>query len=65
MPARIQALETEQAQIGARLADPALYSGAPDEIRQLQKRYAAIEEELTVCLRRWEELEAMRDQAGA
>jgi ATP-binding cassette subfamily F protein uup len=65
MPARMQALETEQAQIGARLADPALYSGAPDEIRQMQKRYAAIEEELTTCLKRWEDLEALRDQAGA
>jgi ATP-binding cassette subfamily F protein uup len=65
MPARIQTLETEQAQIGARLAEPALYSRAPDEINELQKRYAAVEEELTACLNRWEELEAMRDQAGA
>jgi ABC transport system ATP-binding/permease protein len=65
MPARIRALETEQAQIGARLADPALYSGASDEIKQLQKRHAAIDEELTACLNRWQELEALRDQAGA
>ena len=65
MPARIQALETEQAQIGARLADPALYSRAPDEIRPMQQRYAAIEEELSACLKRWEALEALRDQAGA
>jgi ABC transport system ATP-binding/permease protein len=64
MPARIQALETEQAQIGARLADPVLYGKPADEIRQLQQRYAAIDEELTACLSRWEELEAMRDQAG-
>jgi ATP-binding cassette subfamily F protein uup len=65
MPARIQALEAEQAQIGARLADPAFYSRAPDEIKELQQRYAAIDEELTACLSRWEELEALRDQAGA
>ncbi len=65
MPARIQALEAEQAQIAARLADPALYSVAPDEIRQVQKRYAAIEEELSACLTRWEKLEAMRKEAGA
>ena len=65
MPARIQTLETEQAQIGARLADPALYSTATDDIKQLQKRYAAIDEELTACLSRWEALEAMRDKAGA
>ena len=65
MPARIQALEAEQAQIAARLADPALYSVAHDDIRQVQKRYAAIEEELSACLTRWEKLEAMRKEAGA
>ncbi len=65
MPARIQALEAEQAQLGARLADPALYAKPPQDVRQLQQRYAAIEEELTACLTRWEELEAMRDRAGA
>jgi ATP-binding cassette subfamily F protein uup len=65
MPARIQALEREQTQIGARLADPGLYNSATDELKQLQKRYAAIDEELSACLSRWEELEAMRDQAGS
>ena len=65
MPARIESLESEQKQLGARLADPALYSKPADEQRQLQQRYAAIDEELTACLRRWEELEAMRDRAGA
>ena len=65
MPARVKGLEAEQAQIGARLADPALYSNPAAEIAQLQKRYAAIEEELTAALKRWEELEAMRDKTGA
>jgi ATP-binding cassette subfamily F protein uup len=65
MPARIKALEAEQSQVGARLADPALYGKPADEITQLQKRYAAIDEELTACLKRWEELEALRDKAGA
>jgi len=65
MPARIKALEAEQAQVTARLADPALYSKPAAEITQLQKRFAAIDEELIACLARWEELEAMRDQAGA
>jgi ATP-binding cassette subfamily F protein uup len=65
MPAHIQALETEQARLGARLADPALYANPPEEIVKLQRRYAAIDEELTACLERWEELEALRDQAGA
>ena len=65
MPARIKALEAEQVQLGARLADPALYGKPAAEITQVQKRFAAIDEELTACLKRWEELEAMRDQAGA
>ena len=65
MPARIKALEAEQSQVGARLADPALYGKPADEITPLQKRYAAIDEELTACLKRWEELEALRDKAGA
>jgi len=58
-------LETEQGQLDARLADPLLYSKPANEIRQLQQRHAAIEDELTACLRRWEELEALRDHAGA
>jgi len=65
MPARIQALEAEQGQLNARLADPMLYNQPSHEIRQLQQRHAAIEDEITVCLRRWEELEALRDHAGA
>ncbi|MFL6581710.1 MAG: ATP-binding cassette domain-containing protein [Burkholderiales bacterium] len=64
MPARIQALEAEQERLNARLADPTLYSKPSHEVRQLQQRHAAIEEEITVCLRRWEELEALRDHAG-
>ncbi len=63
MPARIQALETEQAELSARLADPALYARPAEEILALQRRFAAIEEELTACLGRWEELETLRDQA--
>ncbi|MEO8004123.1 MAG: ATP-binding cassette domain-containing protein [Betaproteobacteria bacterium] len=65
MPGRIQALETEQAQLGLRLAEPGLYSKPAEEVRQLQQRYAAIDDELTGCLTRWEELEAMRTQDSA
>ncbi|HVY06591.1 MAG TPA: ATP-binding cassette domain-containing protein [Burkholderiales bacterium] len=65
LPARIQALEAEQSQISARLADPSSYTRPAGELRDLQRRFAAIEEELTACLARWEELEAMQDKAGA
>ena len=57
LPARIDALEKEQAQIASRLADGAIYRDAPDEARTLSQRHAAIDEELTACLLRWEELE--------
>jgi ATP-binding cassette subfamily F protein uup len=65
LPSRVQALEAEQMQLAARLGDPALYGKAPGEIRQLQQRYAAIDDELTAFLTRWEELEALRGQGGA
>ena len=58
MPARIDALEKEQAEITAKLSDPALYRDTPDEAARLQKRNAQIEEELVALLTRWEELGA-------
>lgn len=58
LPVRIEALEKEQAGISARLGDASLYKDKPDEVKQLQARFAAIEEELMGCLMRWEELEA-------
>ena len=58
LPARLEGLEREQAEIAAKLADPALYRGRPREVKELQLRHAAIEAELTQLLARWEELEA-------
>jgi ATP-binding cassette subfamily F protein uup len=58
LPARIEELEAEQAQVAARLSDPALYRDAPDEVGPLNGRAAAIEAELLDLLARWEELEA-------
>jgi ATP-binding cassette subfamily F protein uup len=60
LPAKIEALEKEQAEIGARLADPALYRGPPQEVKTLKARHAAIEEGLTGALQRWEALEAKK-----
>jgi ATP-binding cassette subfamily F protein uup len=57
LPGRINALEQEQQAIGRRLADNATYSGDPAEVLRLNQRFAAIDEELTACLVRWEELE--------
>ncbi len=57
LPDRIAALETEQAGIGQRLADGAIYRDAPDEARRLNERAGAIDEELMTLMERWEALE--------
>ncbi|MEW5967182.1 MAG: ATP-binding cassette domain-containing protein [Pseudomonadota bacterium] len=58
LPARIAALEAEQAGIAAKLSDPALYQTDPQAATTLQARTEAIEAELLDALARWEALEA-------
>jgi ATP-binding cassette subfamily F protein uup len=53
-------LEREQAQLAQRLADPALYRDRTVDLKALHARHAAIEDELTSLLARWEELEAKK-----
>lgn len=60
LPARVHALEREQGEITLRLGDPALYRGQPEQVRELQARFAVLEEELMEALSRWEALEAKR-----
>jgi len=57
LPARIAALEAEQAEITRGLGDAALYRDQPGQVDALQQRYTDIESELMACLARWEELE--------
>jgi len=58
LPVRIEALEKEQAEITALLGDSTLYRDAPERVKALQARFAAIEEALLAALERWEALEA-------
>ncbi|WMJ08571.1 ATP-binding cassette domain-containing protein [Nitrosomonas sp. sh817] len=58
LPGKIDVLEQEQANITLRLNEPVIYRDFPDEVKELQTRYAAIEKELADCLVRWEELES-------
>jgi ATP-binding cassette subfamily F protein uup len=58
LPDRIAALEAGQAGLNARLADPALYRGAPEEVRTLRERLAALDGEIAKAMLRWEELES-------
>ncbi|MFN3751156.1 MAG: ATP-binding cassette domain-containing protein [Thiobacillus sp.] len=63
LPARIAALEAEQAEIAAKLSDPALYQADAQAAAALHARAEAIEAELLDALTRWEALEA-RQAAG-
>jgi len=59
LPGHIEALESEQAQWHARIADPAFYrENAQQEIDRAKMRLAEIEAELTTAYARWETLEA-------
>jgi ABC transport system ATP-binding/permease protein len=56
LPARIEALEAEQKQIAAAVANPSLYVNDPQRAAALHARAAQIDEELTAALVRWETL---------
>jgi ATP-binding cassette subfamily F protein uup len=58
LPALIEALEQEQAQLNERLADPELYRQRQEAVVGLKQRLEAIEAELLTLLERWEALEA-------
>ena len=58
LPARIEALETEQADIQRALADGSLYSNDAARATQLLQRNQVIEEELMEALDRWTALAA-------
>ncbi len=64
LPAQIEALETEQAALHERLADPALYQGDGSEVTAATARMQALEAELADCYERWEDLEARQEQAA-
>ncbi len=56
LPAKMEALEQEQQQLRAALAQPDIYTRDPMEAARMHERDAAIEDELMQCLERWEEL---------
>ncbi len=61
LPARIEKLEAEQAEVQARLADPGLYKRDPATSKALSTRLSEIEKELAAGYARWESLEAQRN----
>ncbi len=56
LPARIEALEAEQAAIAAELAGAEIYTREPQRVPALQDRHDAIDAELLAALERWEAL---------
>ncbi len=64
LPKRIEALELEQGDIAAQLADGALYRSDARRAQQLQARSEQIESELQASLARWEELERRSENSG-
>ena len=58
LPARIEALEAEQKDLGALLASADLYAEDPVRAESAQMRYAQIDVELLAALERWEALGA-------
>ncbi|MDX1606623.1 MAG: ATP-binding cassette domain-containing protein, partial [Candidatus Competibacterales bacterium] len=58
LPERIETLESEQARLHQRMADPAFYQGDPQEREAALKRLPAVEAELEEAYARWEALEA-------
>ena len=57
---KIDILEQEQRQITVALANAALYRDKPEQVKQLNLRFAILEAELASALARWEMLEAKR-----
>ena len=57
LPAKIEVLEAEQAQLNGSLADPAFYRENNVEVSQAVKRLRDIEDELQHTYSRWEELD--------
>jgi ATP-binding cassette subfamily F protein uup len=60
LPAMLEALEREQKELSRKLSDPALYQDRTVDLKALNDRAAALEEEITRMLTRWEELEGKR-----
>ena len=59
MPARIEALEAEHAQLVAKMSDPEFYKGDAAHMVAANARLQDIETEQVAAFARWEELEAI------
>lgn len=58
LPAKIEALEEEQAELGRKLTDAEFYKSPPEQVKQVNARFTEIEHLLSEALERWTALEA-------
>jgi ATP-binding cassette subfamily F protein uup len=62
LPARIEALEREQAELTTKLGDPAFYKSVGAKFAEVKARLDALEQEHATAFARWEELESLRQK---
>jgi ATP-binding cassette subfamily F protein uup len=60
LPAKIEALEKEQAELAAKLADPAFYKTQAAKFAEVKARLETVEREHATAFARWEELEGQK-----
>jgi ATP-binding cassette subfamily F protein uup len=60
LPHRIEALESEHAQLQSSVASPDFYKEAADVIAKTMARAGEVEHELLEAYERWDELDARR-----
>lgn len=61
LPGRIERLESQQAELTEKLADPALYQNE-NEPSEIRSKVETLEKELAAAYVRWEELESLRQK---
>ncbi len=61
LPAKIEVLEKEQAELTAKLADPSFYKKEAVKFAEVKKRLETVEKEHATAFARWEELEAAKN----
>ncbi len=59
LPQLIETLETQQAELQEKLAEPAFYQQAGPEIARVTNQLATVHEQLQTAYARWEELESL------
>jgi ABC transport system ATP-binding/permease protein len=62
LPAKIESLEKEQAQLTAKLADPTFYKSETAKFSEVKVRLEALEKEHAATFARWEDLEARNNR---